>query len=314
MTLINEQNYIKSMTEEVEAFLSEKGKVTAFTSFDGNQISYEEYNNPQEKGAVIVLHGFTESAEKMREVSYYFYNEGYSVYALDLRDHGNSFRTSDVAGRVDTDDFGKYEKDLECLVDKVIKAENSEREIYIFSHSLGSTVALLYMLKNPVSVKRAVLSSPMICGNMGMPVAVAGTVAKMLTALGGKKIPAPGRCVFNPDLPFEKSDATSKVRFEYYQKKRKENKMLQTNGPSFGWVKASLDARDKILSSADKIKTELLVIKPEEDKQLLMSYTDKFIEKSGAESIVINGSKHEIFMSGNSALERYYENIFEFLR
>ena len=47
MTLINEQNYIKSMTEEVELFLSEKGKVTAFTSFDGNQISYEEYNNPQ---------------------------------------------------------------------------------------------------------------------------------------------------------------------------------------------------------------------------------------------------------------------------
>ena len=313
MTLINEQNYIKTMTEEVEPFLSEKGKVTAFTSFDGNQISYEEYNNPEEKGAVIVIHGFTESAEKMREVSYYFYNEGYSVYALDLRDHGNSFRTSDVAGRVDTDDFGKYEKDLECLVDKVIKAENSERKIYIFSHSLGSTVALLYMLKNPVSVQRAVLSSPMICGNMGMPVAVAGTVAKMLTALGGKKIPAPGRCVFNPDLPFEKSDATSKVRFEYYRKKRRENKLLQTNGPSFGWVKASLDARDEILSSADKIKTELLVIKPEEDKQLLMSYTDKFIEKSGAESIAINGSKHEIFMSGNSVLERYYEKIFSFI-
>lgn len=313
MTLINEQNYIKTMTEEVESFLSEKGKVTAFTSFDGNQISYEEYNNPQEKGAVIVLHGFTESAEKMREVSYYFYNEGYSVYALDLRDHGKSFRTSDNAGRVDTDDFHKYSADIECLVEKVIRAESKKREICVFSHSLGSTAALLYMLKNPESISKAVLSSPMICGNMGMPVAVAGTVARVLSSLGGKKIPAPGRCVFNPELPFEKSDATSKVRFEYYQKKRKENKLLQTNGPSFGWVKASVDARDEILSSADKIEAKLFVIKPEEDKQLLMSYTDKFIEKTGAKSITIENSKHEIFMSKNEVLESYYKKIFDFL-
>ena len=248
----------------------------------------------------------------MREVSYYIYNEGYSVYALDLRDHGKSFRTSDKLGRVDTDDFNKYALDLECLIEKVIKAENADREIFVFSHSLGSTVALLYMMKHPDTIKKAVLSSPMICGNMGMPVAVAGTVAKLLSSVGGKKIPAPGRCSFNPDLPFEKSDATSSERFSYYREKRKKDKLLQTNGPSFGWVKASLCARDEILSSCEEIKTEMLVIKPSEDKQLLMSYTDKFIEKSGAESVVILGSKHEIFMSGNKALERYYRKIFKF--
>ncbi len=314
MHLINEQNYIKTMTEEVEPFLKSKRTDGGFLSFDGNRIRFEEYSHPQEKAAVIVLHGFTESAEKMREVSYYFYNEGYSVYAVDLRDHGKSFRTSDSVGRVDTDDFHKYASDLEWLIEKVIKAENPEREIYIFSHSLGSTVALLYMLKNPDSVKKAVLSSPMICGNMGMPVAVAGTVAKALSSLGGKKIPAPGRCSFNPDLPFQKSDATSPERFSYYHEKRKANKLLQTNGPSFGWVKASVEARDEILYYADKIKAELFVIKPQEDKQLLMSYTDEFIEKTGAENVTIENSKHEIFMSGNEALEKYYKVIFEFLR
>ena len=313
MTLINEKNYIKAMTDEVEVFLGSKRTGGKFTSFDGAEISFEEYLHPDEKAAVIVIHGFTESAEKMREVSYYFYNEGYSVYALDLRDHGKSFRTSDNAGRVDTDDFHKYSADIECLVEKVIRAESKKRDICVFSHSLGSTAALLYMIKNPESISKAVLSSPMICGNMGMPVAVAGTVAKVLSSLGGKKIPAPGRCVFNPDLPFEKSDATSPERFSYYQEKRKADKLLQTNGPSFGWVKASVDARDEILSSADKIKTKLFVIKPEEDKQLLMSYTDKFIEKTGARSVTIENSKHEIFMSKNEVLEKYYKKIFEFL-
>ena len=312
MTLINEQTYIKTMTEEVEPFLKSKRNDGGFLSFDGNKICYEEYLHPNEKAAVIVLHGFTESAEKMREVSYYLYNEGYSVYALDLRDHGKSFRTSDKYGRVDTDDFHKYSEDIEYLIEKVIRAENPQREVYIFSHSLGSTAALLYMINNPDSIRKAVLSSPMICGNMGMPVAVAGTVAKVLSAIGGKKIPAPGRCNFNPDLPFEKSDATSPERFSYYHEKRKGNKRLQTNGPSFGWVKASVEARDEILSSCDKIKTELLVLKPQEDKQLLMSYTDMFIEKTKAQNATVESSKHEIFMSENEVLERYYKKIFEF--
>ncbi len=314
MTLINEKNYTKTMTEKVEPFLKSKRIDGGFLSFDGNRIRYEEYRHPEEKAAVIVLHGFTESAEKMREVSYYFYNEGYSVYALDLRDHGKSFRTSDKPGRVDTDDFHKYALDLECLIEKVIRAENADREIYIFSHSLGSTVALLYMLENPDSVKKAVLSSPMICGNMGMPTVIAGTVAKLLSAAGGKKIPAPGRCSFNPDIPFEKSDATSRERFAYYHEKRKADKLLQTNGPSFGWVNASLEARDEILAYADKIKTELLVIKPKEDKQLLMSYTDKFIGEIKAKSVVVENSKHEIFMSENDVLDRYYKKIFEFYK
>ena len=314
MILINVQNYIKAMTEEVEPFLRSKRNDGGFLSFDGNRIRFEEYLHPEEKAAVIVIHGFTESAEKMREVSYYFYNEGYSVYALDLRDHGKSFRTSDKLGRVDTDDFHKYSTDIEWFVEKVIRKEKADRKVYVFSHSLGCTAALLYMIKKPESISKAVLSSPMICGNMGMPVAVAGAVAKVLSSVGGKKIPAPDRCKFIPDLPFEKSDATSSERFGYYQEKRKADKLLQTSGPSFGWVSASLKARDEILSSADKISTELLVLKPEEDKQLLMSYTDMFTEKAGAKSITVKKSKHEIFMSDNETLEKYYKEIFEFLK
>lgn len=312
MTFINEKNYADIMKAEVEPFLSEKGKKTSFTSFDGKEISFEAYKNEDAKAVVVILHGFTESAQKMREVSYYFFSEGYSVYAPDLRDHGNSFRTSGSAGRVDTDDFGKYANDLESLIEKVIKPENEGKELYIFSHSLGSTVALLYMINHPHSIRKAVLSSPMICGNMGMPVVIADTVAKLLSAVGGKKIPAPGRCNFNSELPFSESDATSESRFAYYQDKRKADTLLQTNGPSFGWVKASVEARNEILSSCDRIRTELLVLKPQEDKQLLMSYTDMFIEKTKAQNATIESSKHEIFMSENEVLERYYKKIFEF--
>ena len=314
MELINEKDYKKIMAERVEPFLEKIRTNGFFESFDGKKIHFEAYKNENAKAVVLIIHGFTESAEKFREVSYYFYNEGYSVYAIDLRDHGKSFRTSQRPGTVATDDFHKYAEDISCLVEKEIKAQNEGKKIFIYSHSLGSTAALLYMLKNPMAVKKAVLSSPMICGNMGMPVIIAGTVAKVLSAIGGKKISAPGRCKFDPELSFQNSDATSSERFSYYHEKRKADSLLQTNGPSFGWVKASIEARDEILSCADEINAELLVIKPQEDKQLLMEYTDKFIQKSKAKTKEIKNSKHEIFMSENETLSTYFEEIFSFLQ
>lgn len=314
MEIINEKDYKKIMAERVEPFLEKIRTNGFFESFDGKKIHFEAYKNENAKAVVLIIHGFTESAEKFREVSYYFYNEGYSVYALDLRDHGKSFRTSQRPGTVETDDFHKYAEDISCLVEKEIKAQNEGKKIFIYSHSLGSTAALLYMLKNPMAVKKAVLSSPMICGNMGMPVIIAGTVAKVLSAIGGKKISAPGRCKFDPELSFQNSDATSSERFSYYHEKRKADSLLQTNGPSFGWVKASIEARDEILSCADEINAELLVIKPQEDKQLLMEYTDKFIQKSKAKTKEIKNSKHEIFMSENETLSTYFEEIFSFLQ
>ena len=45
MTLINEQNYIKTMTEEVEPFLRSKRNDGGFLSFDGNRIRFEEYRH-----------------------------------------------------------------------------------------------------------------------------------------------------------------------------------------------------------------------------------------------------------------------------
>ena len=314
MELINEKDYKKIMAERVEPFLEKIRTNGFFESFDGKKIHFEAYKNENAKAVVLIIHGFTESAEKFREVSYYFYNEGYSVYAIDLRDHGKSFRTSQRPGTVETDDFHKYAEDISFLVEKEIKAQNEGKKIFIYSHSLGSTAALLYMLKNPTAVKKAVLSSPMICGNMGMPVIIAGTVAKVLSAIGGKKISAPGRCKFDPELSFQNSDATSSERFSYYHEKRKADSLLQTNGPSFGWVKASIEARDEILSCADEINAELLVIKPQEDKQLLMEYTDKFIQKSKAKTKEIKNSKHEIFMSENETLSTYFEEIFSFLQ
>lgn len=315
--VISEENYNFEMKTQVEPYLEKRRKEDFIFTKDNKKLHYEAYDKKLSLGSVIILHGFTESAEKFREAAYYFRKAGYGVFSLDLRGHGKSHHDSQKAERVEIDSFETYAEDLNFFIDAVVKPlTGGMKKIYIYSHSLGSTVALLYLMKYPTAVEKAVLSSPMICGNMGMPTAIAGAVAKLLCALGGKNISAPGRCVFERDLPFEKSDATSKARFEYYHEKRKNQPLYQTSGPSFSWVKASLEARDKLLSSEEikKLRADCLIFKPEEDKQLLGEYTEKFASEAKIKIKEVKSSKHEIFMSSDDVLKWYFEEILEFFR
>ena len=313
--VIEEKDYAQLMTAEVEPYLEKRREDRYFSSADGKKLHCEVYEKLLSRGSILLLHGFTESAEKFREMSYYFRKAGYSVYALDLRGHGKSHHDSDNPLRVDIESFDLYAEDINILMETIIAPASKGREIYIYSHSLGSTAALLYMMKYPYAVTKAVLSSPMICGNMGMPVAVAGTVAKLLCKAGGKTIPAPGRCVFDENQTADNSDATSKARFEYYHNKRKAESLYQTSGPSFGWVKASLGARDKIMSESNiaLLRAKMLIFKPETDRQLLGEYTDRFAKMAKIKIKDVKNSRHEIFMSGDDTLKWYVEEILEFL-
>ncbi|MBE6776249.1 MAG: alpha/beta hydrolase [Ruminococcaceae bacterium] len=314
--IIDERNYFTLMTEKAEPYLASKRAEGSIFSADGLTLHYEQYDKKLSRGTVVILHGFTESAEKFREVAYYFRKAGYTVFSFDLRGHGKSEHRSGKKERVETDSFDLYREDLEAFMNGVVIPCTGDRKIYFYTHSLGSTVALLYMMKNPYAVHKAVLSSPMICGNMGMPVAVAGTVAKIICLFGGKSISAPGRCIFDENQTAETGDASSSARFDYYHSKRKREPLYQTSGPSFGWVRASLEARDKILSSQSikLLKTKMLIFKPEEDKQLLGEYTDKFASMARVKVKKVENSRHEIFMSGDETLKWYFGEILEFFR
>ena len=107
----------------------------------------------------------------------------------------------------------------------------------------------------------------------------------------------------------------SHPRKENYHEKRRREPLYQTSGPSFGWVKASLEARDRLLDKAalGMLKSELIIFRPEEDKQLLSEYTDKFAELTDTKTKEVKGSRHEIFMSGDDTLEWYMNEVLEFL-
>lgn len=313
--LIPEAQFAQKMKNEVEPFLEKIRQDGYFSSFDNNKIHYEAYTRDDAKAAVVIFHGFTETAEKFREMSYYFYTAGYSVFAADLRGHGLSYRIKANEGTVKVNSFDDYAKDTACFVEKVVKKQAGSLPLYAYSHSLGSTVLLLYMMEFPGAFSKLVLSSPMICGNMGMPVAVAGALASVLCAVGAKGVSVPGKCRFDPEQTAENSDDTSENRFLYYHEKRLAQPLYRTSGPSFGWVRQSLKAKDFILSDENckKLTVPVLMFQPENDRQVLSSYQDKFAEKvADIEVKKIKGAKHEIFGSTNDVLEKYLSDILNF--
>lgn len=316
--ILSDENFEKEYSEIIAPFCEKHEKDGYFTSFDSKKMHYLSYINENAKANILILHGFTECAKKFDEMAYYFFSEGYNVFAPDLRGHGLSYKDEAPKYAVNSKSFDEYSKDIAVFVKDVV-SENG-LPVYCYTHSLGGNVALLTLIDNPeLPIEKLVLSSPMICGNMGMPVFVASLVAKLVCAIGKGNMPAPGKCVFEPEKG--NPDAASNERGEHALIFKKENEAYQTCGPTMAWVKHSVEARDKILKheNIDKLRAKMLVIKPETDRQLLEEYQDKFITlcKEKGKSIEVIQTKntcHEIFQSKSEELMEYTESIIEFLK
>ena len=178
---VSEVNYEETMKTVVEPFLAERRKDVYFAGFDGNQLHCEQYLTPDAPAAVVIVHGFTESAEKFREMSYNFITMGYTVFTIDNRGHGLSYRKHPEAFEVVTvDRFEEYVEDLNKLVTDVVKPAVGDMPLYVYAHSMGGVITVQYLQTYPGVFQKAVLSAPMIQANSG-PVSPAAT--KLLTGL-----------------------------------------------------------------------------------------------------------------------------------
>ena len=314
LTPIDEKNYAEIMEKEVEPSLSAIRKDGAFISFDGKRIHYEAHITENAKAIIVISHGFTESAEKFREMAYYFSKNGYSVFSVDHRGHGESYRIPGEPNTVKIGKFSDYVKDLNVFVNDVVKPLNPGLPMYLYSHSMGGAIAGRYIQTYPEVFSKAILSAPMICANTGMPIPLAKILSALLCAVGASNMSVPGRCEFNPDATYENSSDTSEARFNYYHAKKLKNPHLRTCGPSFGWVKEAMAVTNQLLDpeNCKKITAQVLIFQPETDQQVLSPYQDTFAEKIGARLIRVPGAKHEIYASTNDVLEKYLKDVFEF--
>ncbi|MGO9021196.1 MAG: alpha/beta hydrolase [Syntrophobacteraceae bacterium] len=102
---------------------------------DGQKLAYRLYEGRPGRGVVIAIHGSTGSSISMHAIAKALQAGGQTVYAIDLRGHGDSGKLCDVSY------IDQPLDDMIDLLHKIDGARASEKKI-LLGHSLGGAFVL----------------------------------------------------------------------------------------------------------------------------------------------------------------------------
>jgi lysophospholipase len=315
LSFIKEEDYFGQMEQLVRPILEQNRKTGYFKSFDDARLYYECYENPQEKAAIVISHGFCEFTQKFEEVIFYFFRAGYTVYILDHRGHGYSERMVEDGGKVYIHSYEEYVQDFHSFITKIVVKENRHKKLVLYAHSMGGAIAALYLEQHPDIFSCAILSSPMLEMNFGMvPTAIVWFLLLLIKLLRIEKSYAPGHGGFDGIADFKRSSCLSEARYQHIFSKRQQDKQYQTYGASCAWALASLRALRKLHKQAGLIKTPILMFQAGRDTTVKSGGQLVFARKTENTKLVrLPESKHEIYNSGTEIITEYYTEIFAFL-
>ena len=313
--IIRETQYEKMMEKVVEPGLAAMREEIDMPLSSGGTLHAEVYNRYDAKKAVVMLHGYTESAEKLREMAWYFVSSGFSVFAIDHRGHGKSVREVADLSVTHVDRFGDYLRDLEEFMDKVVHPRMGDMPLYLFAHSMGGALGAFALIEHPEWFSRAVLNAPMIAPvTAPLPRRLAQLMGIVLCALGkGKERAFVGKPFDPAREKFETSLITSRARFEYYQHKRNTRKELQNCSPTNSWVREGAGVTEPLLHRAGLIRVPVMLCQAIQDSIVGLKEQEAFIKRVPDGKLVKFDAKHELYSSHDEVLGDYVNKVIEFL-
>jgi acylglycerol lipase len=109
------------------------------------------------KGTIVIAHGYGEHSGRYRHVAEYFVQQGYAVYTLDHRGHGQS--RGELLGY-----FERFEAvcdDLRRYIEWV-RTEDKAAPLFLLGHSMGGLVSLYYAVNHQAMLKGLILSGTLL--------------------------------------------------------------------------------------------------------------------------------------------------------
>lgn len=317
--IISEQNFTESMQTVVVPFLDNLRQSRTFDREKKQTLYCEFFLLPDHpgKGTIFISHGFTESCAKYHEVIYYMLQKGYHVAMVEHRGHGRS-RTPEETDIANTpthmEHFQDYVDDMLCAVQKVL--ETMPKPYYLFAHSMGGAIGAAFLEQHPGIFEKAVFTAPMFEINRhGIPKPLTKLIGFWNCLIGKGKQFTVQQKPFIPTPDFPASPCTSEQRFLYYFNQQLEHPEFQSAGASNRWAKECLAACDQILlpENCAKITIPVLLFQADSDDFVYPGGQNIFINRiANGRMIFVPGSKHEIYMSDDKTVKKYWSHIFAF--
>ncbi len=133
-------------------------KEFSYRSTDGSEIRSYEWDAKDPKAAVLIVHGAVEHALRYDDFAKALAAKGFSVYAADLRGHGETAgKPEDVAYFSDSNGgFGLVVDDLLGLTRYIKKKDGLS--VFLMGHSMGSLMARVFASKYGAEIKGLLLT------------------------------------------------------------------------------------------------------------------------------------------------------------
>ncbi|WP_052692115.1 alpha/beta fold hydrolase [Teredinibacter purpureus] len=305
--------------DDVEHFWAKNAETSSFVGADDMEIAYVRVVHPASRGVVVLSSGRTESYLKYKDFVGVVYQQGYSFYGIDHRGQGLSGRLLDDRRKGHVRVFANYGADFTQFINTIVVPETPGQHRYLVSHSMGGSIAVLSLASTSPSFNAAVLSSPMMEANLGLP---GGCAIAALMSWFCAECSTP-REVFATELEAFNHTALThdKERFFKARALMKAEPQIALSAPTFGWVKQACDSRASQRDAAASIAVPVMLLQSGADTVVhnaaqnqfcaLLNKKGETVCVGGAPS-VIEGAKHELFFEADIYRDQALRAMFEF--
>ena len=314
--LVRSDHYAGTMNDVVLPWLAGRRTDATVAGEGGVPLFCSRFDAEEPRGTVLIVHGFTENAEKYDELIHSLLRSGYSVVAYDQRGHGRSWRDpaiSDIS-LTHVNRFGEYVADLKAVCDGVLAA--MPKPWLLFAHSMGGAVSSLFMEQYPGVFAKAALCAPMIAPNLGgLPPAAVKLLCGTLGLLGRDKKRVFASTPYAGREDFATSCATGRERFDWYEALRARTPEFRNNGPTFGWTLEAIGASKAVLApgAVERIGIPVRLFTAQNDSSVMPDAQKAFAARLGnGVRTLVPGSKHEIYRSTDDVLFPWWRGILGF--
>ncbi|MCD7881926.1 MAG: alpha/beta hydrolase [Clostridiales bacterium] len=315
-SLLPEEGYNDAM-EQVLARLAQRKAASGMDErLPGQGIYWEQYEPEGGSDRVVFIsHGFTESTLEYAELTWYFLQAGYGVFLCDHMGHGKSYRLLEETWLHHAVCFDDYVQDLRHLVTQEALPRSRGKRRYLFGHSMGGAIVILYLEQYPGNFDRCVLCAPMVMPAAGgFPNPLGRALVRFMCAAGQGEKPLLTQHPFDGVDRFETSCVTSRARYLWYLERKREDKCRQNTAATYSWAREAIGVQAPILARARTVQVPVLLCQAGLDTVVLLPPQDDLaVLLPRGRKIVYHTAKHEIYRSGNDVLEQFLSDILGFL-
>lgn len=134
-----------------------------FDGHDQTELFFQTWTPDNVRGVMILTHGLAEHSECYHPLAKALCDDGWLVYAWDLRGHGRS-----EGKRGFVRHLSYYVDDLECFY-QLIRKKHPDVNLAFFGHSMGGLVTLRYLQSKKPNYSALALSSPALGLSVAVP-------------------------------------------------------------------------------------------------------------------------------------------------